>query len=40
MVMLIAMWQVAFSSSPLSLVGPVPEAILTQFPAQKNLPVD
>lgn len=40
MVMLIGTWQVAFCSSPLPLAGPVPETILTQFPAQKNSSTD
>lgn len=39
-VMLIGTWQVAFCSSPLPLAGPVPETILTQFPAQKNSSTD
>lgn len=31
-------WQVAFCSGPLTLAGPVPEMILTQFLAQRTPP--
>lgn len=39
-VMLIGTWQTAFCSSSLTLVGPVPETILTQFPSESNSSMD
>lgn len=39
-VMLIGTWQAAFCLSSLTLIGPVPETILTQFPSERNSSMD